>query len=259
MMPNVRCADAERLIAYVYGEDDPAERQLTESHLAHCRECAREIGELQAVRTQLAEWRTPEIDLGFRVIREPVVAPGRRRWSAPVPAWAASLAAVLVLAVAAGIANLEVRYGSDGVTMRTGWSGSSNVTSAPQSTGTRAAAGVGASMTDAAWRSALAETERRLRAQFERQGGAHDAAAAPAVGRDELLRQMRTLVDESERRQQRELAFRLTQLVQDMEAQRRADLVQIERNFGQIEGFTSAEVAQQRALLNHLVRVSEGR
>jgi hypothetical protein len=37
------------------------------------------------------------------------------------------------------------------------------------------------------------------------------------------------------------------------------DLAQIERNFGQIEGLTGAEVREQREMLNYLMRVSEQR
>jgi hypothetical protein len=65
---------------------------------------------------------------------------------------------------------------------------------------------------------------------------------------------MRALIEESERRQQRELALRLAQVVQDVETQRRADLVQIEQNIGHIEGLTAA----QRDMMQYLVRVSEG-
>jgi anti-sigma factor RsiW len=259
MMSNLRCHDKERLIAHLYGEDDSVERHETESHLAQCDVCSIEIAELRAVRTQLAEWRTPEIDLGFRVVREPLAQVKQTWWSMPVPAWAAGMAAVLMLAAAAAIANVEVRYDPDGLSVRTGWSSTSSVTTAHGAgvAGTPVVAPARASMSDAAWRAALAETERRLRTEFAHTEGRR-GAAAPASGRDELLRQVRTLLEESERRQQRELALRLTQLVQDIEVQRRADLVQIEQNFGQIEGFTNAEAVRQRALLNHLVRVSQG-
>ena len=65
------------------------------------------------------------------------------------------------------------------------------------------------------------------------------------------------MIDQSEGRQQRELALRLSQVVQDFDAQRRADLLNVEQNFGQLEGQTGAEVAQQRELLNSLVKVSQ--
>ena len=68
---------------------------------------------------------------------------------------------------------------------------------------------------------------------------------------------MRTLIDESEQRQQRELALRTAQIVSDFDSQRRVDLTQIQRSFGQIEGLTGAEVREQREMLNYLMRVSQ--
>ena len=64
---------------------------------------------------------------------------------------------------------------------------------------------------------------------------------------------------ESEQRQQKELALRLTQVLTDVESQRRADLVRIEQNMGQIEGLTGQEAARQREMLNYLMRVSQRR
>ena len=58
---------------------------------------------------------------------------------------------------------------------------------------------------------------------------------------------------------ERELALRVSQVTTDVESQRRADLVRIEQNMGQIEGLTGAEAARQRELLNYLVRVSQRR
>ena len=70
---------------------------------------------------------------------------------------------------------------------------------------------------------------------------------------------MRALIEESEQRQQRELALRTAQVVRDFDSQRRVDLAQIQRSFGQIEGLTGAEVREQRQMLDYLMRVSEQR
>jgi hypothetical protein len=72
-----------------------------------------------------------------------------------------------------------------------------------------------------------------------------------------LLRRVRALVDESEQRQQRELALRVADVIRDVESQRRADLVKIERSLGAIQSNTGVEVMKQRELLNYLVRVSQ--
>ena len=246
----MKCDDKDRLIAYLYGEDTPADRAAVEAHLARCAGCAAELAGLRGVRTHLAEWQPPEVDLGFRVVRDAATpAPGRRWWG--LSAWAQAAAAVLVLSAGAALANLDVHYGADGLRVRTGWhSNDSNDSNNSND-------------------SNLADLERRLRAEFT-----HAIATAPAarpvtapappppvreVGDDDVLRQVRALIAESERRQQRELALRLTDVVRDVDAQRRADLVRIEQNMGQIEGLTGAEALRQRQLLDYLVRVSQQR
>ena len=71
------------------------------------------------------------------------------------------------------------------------------------------------------------------------------------------MTRVRALIAESEQRQQRELALRTAELVGDFDSQRQFDLAQIQRNFGQIEGLTGAEVREQREMLNYLMRVSQ--
>ena len=78
-------------------------------------------------------------------------------------------------------------------------------------------------------------------------------AARPASEADTLAR-VNTLIEASERRQQQELALRLTQFNRDLDLQRRADLVRIDQGIGQLEGRTGAEVARQRQMLDLIVR-----
>jgi hypothetical protein len=266
----VRCDDKHRLVSYLYGESSPEESAAVQSHLAACAACAAEFAGLQDVRGHLAAWPAPEVDLGFTLTRasalpapvSPAVsAPPRRSWA--LPAWAQAAAAVLVLSAGAAIANLEIRYGSDGVTLRTGWSGNAPQSAAAPAAPVPATASAPTASSDDAWKAALAESEKRLRAEL---ASARTAAAAPPVGLartgagdETLLRQVRALIEESERRQQRELALRVAQVTQDFEAQRRADLVRIEQNMGEIQGVTGAEAVRQRELLNYLVRVSSRR
>jgi hypothetical protein len=100
--------------------------------------------------------------------------------------------------------------------------------------------------------------ERRLRDEIAQlRPSAPDSTAALGPVDDQLLARVRALIDESERRQQRELALRTQQIVRDFDSQRRVDLEQIQRNFGQIEGLTNAEVREQRQMLNYLMRVSQ--
>ena len=65
------------------------------------------------------------------------------------------------------------------------------------------------------------------------------------------------MIQESEQRQQHELALRTAEVVGDFDAQRRVDLTKIERTLGQMDGTTGVEVEQQRQMLNYLMRVSQ--
>jgi anti-sigma factor RsiW len=252
----MRCDDRERLVTYLYDDGSDAERAAVEAHLARCAACAAVLAELRAVRASLAEWQPPETALGFRITRDQREAP-TRSWF-PLPAWAQAAAAVLVLGAGAGLANLEIRYDHQGLTMRTGWAREAGPGEAIRSVPLTAR--VTNPRTVAVTARDLAALEDRLRAEFVH--STRTSAAVPggsgASSRD-LLQQVRALVAESEQRQQKELALRLSQVLTDVESQRRADLVRIEQNMGQIEGFTGQEAVRQRELLNYLMRVSQRR
>ena len=53
------------------------------------------------------------------------------------------------------------------------------------------------------------------------------------------------------------MALRLTQVVRDMDVQRRADMRRVADGLGVLEGRTGAAVAQQREMMNYLLRVSQ--
>jgi hypothetical protein len=84
-------------------------------------------------------------------------------------------------------------------------------------------------------------------------------AAPSGISETQMLVRVRALLEESEQRQQRELALRTAQVVRDFDSQRQVDLAQIQRNLGEIDGLTGAEVREQRQMLNYLMRVSEQR
>lgn len=83
--------------------------------------------------------------------------------------------------------------------------------------------------------------------------------AAETLTSADVMRRMRSVVSESEARQQRELALRMAQLSSELDLQRRSDMVRIGRGLGQLEGANGAEAARQRDLLNYLVRVAQRR
>ncbi len=249
------CGNPDVLVAYLYGEDGPGDRQAFEAHLQICQACAREVREFSAVRTGLAQWTPPDPRLGFRMVRDEPAAGTWRSWFhwPAMPAWAQMGAAALLVGVAVGISGLEVRYDGQGVAVRTGWS-----PDAP-----RAAVAAPAQASAAPWRAELVALEQKLRSDLRpaapEAGAGTLRASAPADGGGDLLAQVRRLITESEQRQDRELALRLTQVVRDLDAQRRADLVRVADGIGAIEGRTVSAVAQQRQMLDYLMRVSTQR
>ena len=121
------CDDKETLVAYLYGEIDPGAKRDLEAHLRRCAACSDEVLALQSVRRDLDSWVPPMPDLGFTIVRQPVAQPApvltSSRWSAvrTLPVWAQAAAAVLVLGIGAGLANVQVRYGNGGLLVTTGW------------------------------------------------------------------------------------------------------------------------------------------
>jgi hypothetical protein len=168
-------------------------------------------------------------------------------------------AALLFLGVAAGLANLDVRYNQDGLTVRTGW---------VKTVGAPAAAvrpaQDGAFGPPAPWRTDLAALEQQLRHEFHASEVSaasmptttRQAVSAPGMSDAELLRRVRLLIDESERRQQREIALRSAELLQDVKQQRYADMVKIDQSLGLVQSKTGMEVAKNRELLRYIVNAS---
>jgi hypothetical protein len=241
----------ERLVGYLYDELPPEGRAAFEAHLATCATCRQELDGLRATRTHLGSWAPPEPDFGFRIVRgapaaASAPAPGSRSW----PRWGLAAAAVLLLAASAALANLEVRYDRDGFVVRTGWANT-----APPALPPAQPAAVPVSASSEQVEAALQVIDARL-GELERA----KPAAAPAVraagaagpSSAEIEALFKRLISESETRQQRELAVRVSQLWKDMEAVRANDLARVEQGFRQVQGLTDAELLRQRETLNIL-------
>ena len=249
------------LIAYLYDEITPEERASFESHLDTCTRCRTDLEALGGVRRQLARWAPPEPGFSSGVTGK-APSPGRTSRFRDMPAWAQAVAATLLVGVAAGIANLDVRYDRNGLSVRTGWSRPAPVPapSAGNPIGPLVpAAQAGGS--SAPWQSDLASLEQRLRREVQAQFvSLRPPVPAPkAASSDaELMRRLKALVDESERRQQSELALRVNEVVRAVNSQRQADLRKIDQNIGLVQNRTGVEVLRQREMLNYLVqRVSQ--
>ena len=244
--------DKELLVGYLYDELARPQRLAFETHLAACPECRDELSDLRTTRTRLAEWAPPEPELAFQIVRGAVAAPAPSRFRVS-PAWGLAAAAVLLLAVASAIANVEVRYGTDGLTMRTGWARTTNP--AP---GTAAATTPVNAAASEAVRSEVDALQRRIHAL---ETGAQDKPvlrdALAKTNDPAVLRQVRQIVADSEARQERELALRITQLVRDFETTRRVDLARIQQNFAQVQGLTDTTILRQRAMQDQLRFVAQ--
>ena len=272
-MTDISCSygDArdEALVAFLYDETDahPAERDRFAAHLPTCARCRADIATLGGVRSQLARWSPPEPTFVVTTPQShPQSALHNPQWWRQVPMWAQVAAAMLFLGVSAGIANLDVHYDQNGLSVRTGWSSRAG---GPDGAGTAATAGRedgagGAnggvartiSATDQApWKTDLAALESQLKSEIRATqtaappaGTARTASASDA----DLTRRVRALMDDSEKRQQRELALRIAELLRDVNAQRQADLVKIDRTLGLVQNNVGIEVMRNRQQMDQM-------
>ena len=276
----------ETLIAYLYDDIDAATRASFEAHVSSCAACRAELDGLRGVRRQLAAWAPPErqevvdsrqvavngqqfprlsaVDSRPSTLdsRLPTVDSRKTSWLPDVPAWAQAAAAVLILGAAAGIANFDIRYDANGLSIRTGWSKPLDSPKGELARGGAAPASADTAK-DSVTRAELVALEQRLRDEVRTlQAGAHAVAASdaqpPRAAADgDLMRRVRTMLDENEKRQQRELALRVGEVLRDVNAQRQADLVRIDRSLGVVENNLGVEVLKQRERVNYLMRVNQ--
>lgn len=253
--------DKETLVGYIYDELEQTERETFERHLAGCDACREEVAGLRATRAHLARWSPPEPDFAlprFRVDRDEGVAP--RSLLRLSPAWGLAAAAVLLLAVASAIANLEIRYGAEGLVVRTGWSRPE--AAAPVAQVSRDEAMPAAAVVSSAQVQQLEQRVRDLETRPPQNAPTAQAVSASSsrLSDEELMRQVRGIVNQSESRQQRELALRLAQVVRDFDVQRQSDLVRVQQGLQQMQGLTDAELIRHRDALNslnYMVRVAQ--
>src|SRR5512140_1726809 len=258
---NFTCTDKDTLVAFLYDECDEATRAAVTAHVATCRACADEVRGFAHVRETLSRWAPPDRVSGFRLVRDEVAdAPATakvirpvRWWQAPLPALARVAAAILLFAGGAALANLDVRYDKNGFTVRTGWRApapapapaiqaaaadrQSAASPTPASDATPAAA-----RADSPWRVEMAALERSLREDFRQQlaaarasGGASPVAVSNVAdaGDARLMKQVHALIDENYRRQQVEMAYRISLVETQI---RRTDNLRVQQPLGQLGG-----------------------
>lgn len=271
MMSDRFCSYEDRrddvLISYLYDEIDPVLRDAFERHLPACPACRTELDALGGVREGLAMWADPDVaeGVGGRTSRSTlrladVAPPTSSGWRvlAEAPVWMQAAAAMLVVAASLGLANINLTVSKSGVSVTTGWMTAAAPAAQVVSAEPKAAAPapVAATAPDEAWRAELTALETRLRSEIKAQ-----PASSTVVADDEaLLKRVRVLMQESERRQQSELALRVAEVAREAQVQRQADLVRIDRSLGVIQNRTGVEVMRTQQQLNSLAqRVSEQR
>ncbi len=257
------CPSKDDLITYLYDDADPALAGRFEAHLRACEACAAEVDALRGVRVSLAQWAAPDLPVHVRLEADvPAPVPWTRRF---LPAMGVAAAAALVLAASAGLANIEVRHDADGWSVRTGWARAATAVStaaptaaASERAAVQPAAAPAAAIESTPWRTDLAALEEQLRAELRAVGAQAVSRAAPLRADDEAwLTRIQALIDESEVRQQRNLALRVAELSRDFDLQRKADLVTVQQGLGRLESRTEAEAARARQMMNYIVRVSQ--
>ncbi len=280
-----RCPDQEALISFLYDEFDGSEafdRRSISKHVEDCDRCARILGSLGGVRQRLRAWNVPETSpLAFRIVSD-----ARRQSSSGgshffgfagwmKPAFPLAAAAALVLGAALGLARLDGQYDQNGLRIHTGWTrDTQNAQSALAPAGSRTAlantpvstAGtisILSPVTDQnrpvtqADLQMLAQALRQeltmMRQGLDASGGRGAMPTAPEAA---FLKRVQQMNDQSEVRQQQNLALRITEVSRDFDLQRRSDLAQIEQGFGRLAGQREVDAQQQRLLLN-AIRTSQ--
>ncbi len=274
------CDSKELLIDYLYNDLDASGRRTLDAHLKTCAECRGELAGLRSTRAHLASWTPPEPDFSFQIVRSRAAPAGMGSFRVS-PAWGLAAAAVLVIAVAAAVANVEVRHGNDGLIVRTGWNRSASVepdetvgataaasastasaltASAPTASAPTASAPTRPAPLDESvkWQAAADGLDRRLR-ELEAIARTQRPAvqnASTSVSDVEVLRRVREMLGQSETRQERAVAVRIAELTREFDAQRRLDLAAIDSGMARLQNTSGAEVKQYRDLIQRMYRAA---
>jgi len=255
------CPDPDALLVLLYDDEGaPDERALLQAHVNRCPQCADVLTSLETARGALGAWHAPRLPLGFALVRAE-----RSPWR--TTAWRGGLAAaaVLVLGAAVSLARFDITYNEQGLRIRTGVEPGSAQVNAAVSTADAAKpvrAASPATPTEGTWVNTAAAGEPAWRADFDllatqirsdvarmvhesrqEQGPVAVRAAmlppSAPQGRTmtdaELLKRVQDLLDQSEIRQQSNLALRVTELGRQFELARQSDIVQVEQTLQRIE------------------------
>jgi hypothetical protein len=244
----------EHLVGYLYDELTATEKAAFETHIDECAECRQEVDVLRQTRHHLSSWSPPEPEVTFTVVQTKRAAePARKpvRWVPFVPQWGLAAAAVMVVAGAMAIANVEVRYEKDGsLVVRTGWSARPP---AVEVTGATAQADAFAAASEEL-RTALTVLQQRLQTveqSFQQLQSAEQtrlAGARDAISTSDL----RKILAEREGRFRTEMALHTEQIWKDFSAARVNDWARVQQAVGQVQGLTNRQLQQTRESIDSL-------
>jgi anti-sigma factor RsiW len=244
----------EQLVGYLYDELDGAERSSFEAHLAACAECRAEVAGLRRTRQHLTTWAPPEPEFNFHIVRGPAAPPAARRWFGFVPQWAmAAAAGVLVLAGAAAIAHVELRYGPDGLVVRTGWA---EAASAPVSAATQAATPAAANAVSSEQLTAVLRVLESRLLELERVQATQTMKASAPMQAAITVPELRKILAQNEARQREEMNLQIAQIWKDFSAARVTDFTRLQDVIGRAQGVTNQQLRQHRESIEGLYRVS---
>lgn len=251
------CDEGASLVAYLYDECEPGEREAVAAHLATCAACTAELQALKDTRRMMPAWAPPEAALGFQMTAKhdapaTVLRPARW-WQRPLPAWAQAAAAVLIFVAGLSAGSARETMGPlPGAADRT-----AAADTAPASVAEQAA---GPAATPAASREELARLERDLRGEIARIAQTRRAADTElqrasitrftaAIDDMVTLDQVETLITDSERRQRNQLILAMGEVVADVEARQMRALTPVRQA---VEGL-GREAELNRGSVNALV------
>jgi anti-sigma factor RsiW len=244
----------EQLVGYLYDELDGAERRTFEAHLATCAACRTEVAGLRRTRQHLTTWAPPEPEFNFHIVRSAPASPPARRWFGFVPQWAmAAAASVLVLAGAAAIAHVELRYGPEGFVVRTGWA---EAAPAPAAAGPMAPAPAAAPGVSSEQLNAVVQVLENRLLELERAQSTQTVKASATMQAAITAPELRKILAQNEARQREEMALQVSQVWKDFSAARVTDFARLQDVVGRAQGVTNLQLRQHRESIESLYRVS---
>lgn len=245
--------DKEQLVGYLYDELNATDRRAFEAHLATCAACRTEVAGLRRTRQHLTTWAPPEPEFTFHIVRGGAVTPPARRWFGFVPRWGmAAAATVLLLAGAAAIANVELRYGPGGFVVRTGWADAAAPVSAGPAVPTPAAA---TAVSSEQLKAVVQALEHRL-LELERAQSTQTVKASATMQAGITAPELRKILTQNEARQREETNLQLAQMWKDFSAARVSDFTRMQDVVGRAQGVTNQQLRQHRDSIEQIYRAS---